>query len=160
MKRLNFSYFIATALIVSAMSAGSLFASAKANAYNSAEGIDEVNYTAETDSVILTGTFSNKDVRSYLGRPVNGLELSSLLKSKIKYPETATANNIQGRVQVLLTVDQTGSISEIKVIESPNEELSGEVEKALGQINFEPVFMNGTPLKKYKIILPFHFELF
>jgi len=158
MKRLNLGYFIAVALIVSAISTKSLFASGRAVVRDAVPVNNEMNNSAETDSVILKGSVSKEELHSYLARPLSGSKLTTLLKGNIKYPEAASENGIKGKVQVLFTVDKNGSVSDIKVIETPHEELSGEVEKALKQVRFEPVIQNGMPLQ-YKLILPVRFEL-
>ena len=140
------------------MSTESLFASDKAVAKDAVSLNTDRKNLEDVDSVIIKGSLSEEEYHSLLARPVNGSKLISLLKGKIRYPYAASENGIEGRVQVLFTVDQNGSVSSVKVIESPHEDLSGEVKNALKQIRFEPVIQNGVPLQ-YKLILPVRFEL-
>ena len=158
MKRLHLIYGIAFALMVSGVSAESLFASGKTVDANTVWTSDENKNTVEIDSVILKGTVSKEEYLSLLAKPIEGPKLSSVLKKRIKYPVEASNNGIEGKVNVLFTVDQNGTVSDINVMESPHDELSNEVKRALEQMRFEPVIQNGMPLI-YKLILPVRFEL-
>jgi TonB family protein len=159
MKRVNLSYFVAVALIVSAISTKSLFASGSVNTRSGALPVsaDRENL-AEIDSVVVTGAIMEKNLRSYIARPNNGENLTTVLEENIKYPEDATENDITGIVRVELTVDRNGSVSEAKVMKSPDRILSDEVMNAIKSIHFEPVIQNGYALR-YKIIIPVRFDL-
>ena len=56
-----------------------------------------------------------------------GMEgLYQWLATNIKYPEKARQEGIQGRVFVTFVIEKDGTVNNVRVIRSPNEELSEE----------------------------------
>ncbi len=66
-----------------------------------------------------------EDVPTFRGAPASSFD--SWVISQVKYPAEAVAKGVYGRVYVNLTVDLDGSLSNIKLVNSPNSVLSEEV---------------------------------
>lgn len=59
---------------------------------------------------------------------INGLEgLNNFIEKNIKYPESASRNGIKGIVIFDYVITSKGKITQIRIMESPNELLSAEV---------------------------------
>lgn len=63
-----------------------------------------------------------------------------------------------GTVRVEASVAKDGRVTEVRVLESPNEYLSDDVSKALMQWVFSPLIVDGES-KEFKFRQPFHFRL-
>lgn len=71
----------------------------------------------------------------------------------------AAANHgSMGTVRVEVSVAKDGRVTEVKVLESPNEYLSEDVSKALMQWVFSPLIVDGEN-KDFKFRQPFDFRL-
>lgn len=85
--------------------------------------------------------------------------LNEYLSKKLKYPELAKENNVQGRVTVQFVVNEDGSISEAKVLKGIG---GGCDEEALRVINnmprWKPGMHNGKAVRVYMNI-PIVFQL-
>ena len=66
------------------------------------------------------------------------------------YPKEAVEKNIQGRVTSQFTIEEDGSISDIRILRSPNEILSKEAIGVINEANsvkWTPSKMDGKPVK-------------
>lgn len=63
-----------------------------------------------------------------------------------------------GAVRVEVSVAKDGRVTEVRVLESPNEYLSEDVSRALMQWVFSPLVIDGES-KAFKFRQPFNFQL-
>lgn len=73
--------------------------------------------------------------------------LVAALQKNLKYPKPISANPIEGRVVVSITVEADGSIRETKVVKSPRPDCQAAVEAAVLRLpKFVPGRQNNTPV--------------
>lgn len=63
--------------------------------------------------------------------------LSDVMR-KIDYPLTSRENGVEGRVVILVKINEEGEVTSNKVITSPCHNLSAAVEKAIQDLKFSP----------------------
>ena len=81
------------------------------------------------------------------------------LQQNIKYPVNAAKNNIDGRVIVQFVIEKDGSIGEVKVVRSVEEELDAEAVRVVKALpNFEPGRQDGEAVAVW-YTLPVMFKL-
>lgn len=81
------------------------------------------------------------------------------LATNVKYPEHAKENGIEGRVLVKFVIEKDGSVSDVRIASSPNEELS---EEAVRVVRAMPKWKAGRQNgKKVRVqyTLPINFKL-
>ena len=94
----------------------------------------QVTKTTDQDKKIY------KSVEQMPQFPGGEVALMRYLQSEIKYPPTAAANNIMGRVIVQFVVEENGEIGEVKVLRSIDEELDAEAVRVVKSL---PKFIPG-----------------
>jgi protein TonB len=79
------------------------------------------------------------------------------LARNIRYPYNARKNNIHGKVIVQFIVERDGSLTEVKVLQSPNDDLSAEAIRVVkNSPKWAPVRQNGLTVRdKYTIPVKF-----
>ena len=113
------------------------------NVDKSSEVDDEVFVVVEQDAEFPGG--------------LNALE--KYLTTNIQYPKKAVRKNIQGKVFVKFVIEKDGSISNIKILRSPDELLSKEAERVVKAMpKWEPAKQQGKPVR-FQFILPVNFRL-
>lgn len=86
-------------------------------------------------------------------------ELMSFLSKNSKYPASAMAKNVQGRVIVQFVVEKDGTPTEFKVIRSVNPDLDAEALRVLGEMpKWKPGMQKGQAVR-VKYTLPVTFKL-
>ncbi|RZL51012.1 MAG: TonB family protein [Pedobacter sp.] len=86
-------------------------------------------------------------------------EFYQYLMKEIKYPPTAYKNGVQGSVKLSIMVSKTGKIQDIKVVESPDGDLSREAIRVLQySINWLPAKELGEPVNM-RYALPIKFAM-
>lgn len=77
--------------------------------------------------------------------------------SKVKYPELAQQNNIQGRVMLSFVIERDGSLTNIEIITSPDRLLSDEAVRVVkSSPKWEPGKQRGVPVRvKYNLPVDF-----
>lgn len=81
------------------------------------------------------------------------------LRKEIKYPQSAQKNNIEGTVILTFTVMTDGRIDDVKVVKSPDADLSREAIRVLRyNMYWEPATELGEPVKM-KHTIPVKFSL-
>lgn len=55
----------------------------------------------------------------------------SWVQTRVRYPETALKNNVQGRVVATFVVEKDGSLSDIRILQTPDKTLSDEVRRVI-----------------------------
>lgn len=77
--------------------------------------------------------------------------------SNVKYPEEAVNQDIIGKVLVEFVVEEDGSVSSVKTLQSPSEILSAEAERVVkSSPKWEAGEHNGQKVK-VKMVIPFAF---
>ena len=91
--------------------------------------------------------------------PGGDAELMKYIQEHLRYPTMAAENNIQGKVVVQFVVTKNGSIGEVKVIRSRDQDLDKEAVRVVKSLpNFIPGRMNGQPVNVW-YTLPIYFKL-
>jgi len=86
-------------------------------------------------------------------------ELLNYISNNLKYPESAKANGISGRVPILLTINEKGEITDAKVIRGICPELDEEAVRLVKAMpKWEPGYENGKAKTSY-LMLPINFKL-
>lgn len=63
------------------------------------------------------------------------------------YPEEVIADEIEGVVDIRFTIDESGLVRNPQVVSSPDERLTAECLRVLGEWRFEPVHKEGKAVK-------------
>jgi periplasmic protein TonB len=82
---------------------------------------------------------------------------AAVSKPQPDYPAVARQLRIQGRVEVEVSIDPSGTVDSAKVL-SGNPALTGTILPTLKRWRFEPVILNGKPVHAIAI-LNFNFKL-
>ncbi|MFI3321971.1 MAG: energy transducer TonB [Rikenellaceae bacterium] len=81
------------------------------------------------------------------------------VQSKVTYPSIAEENNISGRVTLMFVVERDGSVSNIKVISSPDKSLSEECIRVIQKApKWTPGEQRGKPVR-VNVTIPITFKL-
>lgn len=81
------------------------------------------------------------------------------LASNVRYPASARINNIQGKVFLTFVVEKDGSLANIKVLRSPNDDLAGEAIRVLKlSPQWVPGQQHGIPARQ-QYTVPINFSL-
>lgn len=80
------------------------------------------------------------------------------LMRRVRYPDMARRNGIEGTVLISALIGKNGSVEKIKVIDSDNEMLNDAALKAVQETTFTPAKQNGQPVRCW-IQLPIRFSL-
>jgi TonB family protein len=87
--------------------------------------------------------------------PIGGLYA---IQSKIKYPEEAKRNGVEGKVFIQAFIDETGSVVEAKVIKGVGHGLDEAALDAVKQTKFSPGKQKGKSVK-VQVTIPIVFKL-
>lgn len=91
--------------------------------------------------------------------PEGDTALMEWIASNIQYPATCKEQGIKGRVYVQFIVEKDGSLSNIKIIRSPNNTLSKEAERLIKAMpKWQPGTQDGQPVR-VKYCLPINFRI-
>ena len=81
------------------------------------------------------------------------------LSNNVQYPTLALERGIQGRVVVQFIVNKDGSLSDLKVLQSPNELLSQEALRVVGQMPRWKPARQGNRIVRSRFNLPINFTI-
>ena len=85
------------------------------------------------------------------------LDFAKWAMSNVKYPEEAINQDIIGKVLVEFVVEEDGSVSSVKTLQSPSEILNAEAERVVkSSPKWEAGEHNGQKVK-VKMVIPFAF---
>jgi TonB family C-terminal domain len=87
--------------------------------------------------------------------PVGGM---AAVVKKISYPEMARKNGIEGKVYVLVMVNEKGGVDDVKVIRGIGAGCDEAAIRAVKESKFNPGKSKGAPVK-VKLSLPISFKL-
>ncbi|MEP7220946.1 MAG: energy transducer TonB [Bacteroidota bacterium] len=80
------------------------------------------------------------------------------LQRRIKYPELAWQNNIQGQVIIRALIDGQGHVAKTRIDRSDNNVLTPAALKAVMETSFTPAMKDGKPIAVW-VSMPFTFKL-
>ena len=87
-------------------------------------------------------------------------EFASWVRSQVKYPQEAFSQGIGGKVVAEFFIEKDGSVTFSKILESPNEILSKEVERVIKlSPKWEPAIQKGEKVR-VKFAIPVAFAIF
>ena len=81
----------------------------------------------------------------------------AIIKS-VRYPETAKAAKIEGKVFVQGVIDENGNVTEVSIFKGVSPDLDAEAMRAFSSVKFTPGKKDGKPVK-VKMIVPIMFKL-
>lgn len=81
------------------------------------------------------------------------------LQEHIKYPQICVEQNVQGRVQVAFVVNRDGSIVDVKILRSPDSNLSKEAERVVKMMPKWKPAKQGNKTVRSRFNLPVNFRL-
>lgn len=85
--------------------------------------------------------------------------LLEFIHQNLRYPDTLQENTVLGRVTLMFSVEEDGSITDIQVMRSPHSDLTQEAIRVLKLMpKWIPGTMNGK-IVRMKYLLPFTFRL-
>lgn len=85
--------------------------------------------------------------------------LMKYLRDNLRYPEDAREMAIQGKVYLRFVVDETGQVTDVRVLRSVNSSLDKESIRVVSRMPpWKPGTLNGKPVKVY-YSLPINFKL-
>ena len=91
--------------------------------------------------------------------PGGEMGLMSFLQRNLRYPQRAAMRKAEGRVVVQFVVDEKGAVSEIKVVESVDQDLDKEAMRICRMLpKFSPALLHGEPIKVW-YTLPITFRI-
>ncbi|HVO75264.1 MAG TPA: energy transducer TonB [Ignavibacteriaceae bacterium] len=96
-----------------------------------------------------------KPFADVMPEPVGGLE--SLYKT-INYPDLAKKSGVQGKVYLLIYINETGGVDDVKVIKGIGAGCDEAAVDAVKKASFTPGKVNGAPVKT-KLSLPVIFKM-
>ncbi|MBI2793557.1 MAG: TonB family protein [Ignavibacteria bacterium] len=142
-----------------------------------AEDLKDFANTDEIDKASAVGGGNDLDFASNIGEGVNisareedpGIDEfvsverdpkfdEEALWRRVKYPEMARRNGIEGTVLVGALVGKDGKIEKVKILDSDNEILNSAAEKAVKETVCTPAIQNGNPVKVW-LRIPIRFRL-
>lgn len=87
--------------------------------------------------------------------PIGGIQA---IQSKIKYPEIAKRAGVEGKVYVLAFVDESGNVTDAKIIKGLGAGCDEEALNAVKQTKFKPGKQRGKPVR-VQVSIPIVFKL-
>jgi len=96
-----------------------------------------------------------KPFAEVMPEPVGGYE--GIIK-KIKYPKLAEKSGVQGKVYLLVYINEKGSVDDVKIVKGIGAGLDEAAIDALRTVSFIPAKDKGIPVK-VKLTLPIIFKL-
>lgn len=85
--------------------------------------------------------------------------LMKFLSNKVRYPEAAQQNDIQGRVMVNFVIEKDGSVSQVKILKGVDKDLDREAMRVVKSMpKWQPGKNNGVAVRSY-FNLPVTFRL-
>ncbi len=140
---------------------------------------EEIQTSEETNQSITTSTGTGAPTAVVAGPPAPVVEdveddrildvpeeqaefpgdVYAWLAKNMKYPPICQEQNIQGRVNVQFVINRDGSIVDVKVVRSPNEDLSAEAIRVVKAMpKWKPARQGNKPVRQ-RYTLPVMFRL-
>lgn len=107
---------------------------------------EEIATASEQNSVDTQIIYSNVDSEARFENGIMGLSL--YLAKSVKYPEAATKDSIEGRVNVSFVVERDGRLSNIKVSRSLHPACDAQaIEVVKNMPNWQPALVDGQAVR-------------
>jgi len=91
--------------------------------------------------------------------PTGGYEsFYSLISKSLKYPQQAKRNHTEGKVFVEFVVDQTGQVTNLKILKGIGSGCDEEALRVIAQTRWEAGRQRGKPVK-VRMVIPINFKL-
>ena len=85
--------------------------------------------------------------------------LGHFIAKKIRYPDEAREKNLQGRVYIQFTIEETGKVTKSAIVSSPHKSLSDEATRLVEMMPaWSPAIRDGKPVP-VSLIMPLLFTL-
>ncbi|MBN2812946.1 MAG: energy transducer TonB [Bacteroidales bacterium] len=120
--------------------------------------VSYITVSSAGDTVIVENHVKSIEEIVLLAEPVEDTDLITYLADNIHYPKSVLESGNEGYVKVFFTIEESGRLSNLLVLEGSNQELAGEVVKTLRKTKIQPVIQNGQPVRM-NMILPVSFEI-
>ncbi|MGX5913580.1 energy transducer TonB [Aliidiomarina sp. Khilg15.8] len=119
---------------------------------------DSLSFNMDMGGVDLGGTDTG------LGSPGQGLgrdgDAQPIVRIEPRYPPTAARDGIEGWVRLRFTIDQTGGVTDIEVIDSePRRVFDQEARRALRRWRYAPKVVDGVPQRQEGITVQLDFTM-
>ena len=111
-----------------------------------------LDHGGKSEQLDRDSTFMGPEIMPF---PIDGIEG---IQKRIKYPQEALENGIEGKVYVITFVDEYGDVKKAQVIKGIGGGCDEEALKAVKETLFTPGICNGEPCK-VRISLPIVFSL-
>lgn len=86
-------------------------------------------------------------------------EILPLVRINPQYPPRALSRGIEGWVQVMFTVTESGTVQDVEVVESSSSLFERAAIRAVEKWKYKPKMVNGKPTKRYGVQTVISFEL-
>lgn len=107
--------------------------------------------------ISLASTDTTEYVENFDEAPEIAGSIEDFIK-RIQYPEAAKKAKTEGKVFVIVFIDEKGKVVDAKIEKSVTPELDAAAIKAVMETSFKPAKVNGKPVKA-KVVLPVKFAL-
>ncbi|MBU0509465.1 energy transducer TonB [bacterium] len=87
--------------------------------------------------------------------PVGGMQT---IGAKVRYPEAARAEGVEGEVIVEVAIDERGHVGETRILRSARADLDSAAMEALREVTFHPATKDGVPIA-IRVAVPIRFRL-
>jgi protein TonB len=119
----------------------------------------DYDFTLKYGEFIPTEAISFKELNIDLKSDPNSQIIQRHIVSRFRYPETAQANGIQGKVTVQFTVDKNGNVDNLRILEGKHISLDTECFRIMNSLKkLEPYEKDGEKTMVYYTI-PITFRL-
>jgi TonB family protein len=109
----------------------------------------------KTDRLLFEKGMQGYGVLDSLAMPIGGMYS---IQKKIRYPESAKNNGIQGGVLVAVEIDKNGNVINTEILEGIYPECDEEATNAIKKVKFRPAYKDGVPVKS-EVVIPIKFKL-
>lgn len=154
---------ILPALVLLALASAPTLASRASALLPAVYAVNDESAVAAVANDVTTDTIADKDIAHVVEvapeYPGGVTELYKFMAMRIKYPEEAAKNGIQGRVIVRFVVNSDGAISRARVERGVSPELDAEALRVVGLLpKWKPGRNNGKPVACW-FVMPINFAL-
>jgi TonB family protein len=109
---------------------------------------DAAKAQAVSDTIVLKDKMKIVCRTVYDTAPEPTFKMSTFIIKNIRFPDEARENNIEGKVFVSYTIDESGNVTEPAIVSSPHAVLSAEVLRLVSLMpKWKPAIKDNKPVK-------------